>query len=74
MPRLDKTGPYGQGPLTGRGFGPCCGGYGKGMGPGFWGRRYVSRVEEKDILKEDIEDLEAELKAAKERLAEVESK
>ena len=23
MPRLDKTGPMGVGPMTGRGFGPC---------------------------------------------------
>ena len=25
MPRLDKTGPLGMGPGTGRGFGPCFG-------------------------------------------------
>ena len=30
MPNRDKTGPLGQGPLTGRGFGPCGGG--KGLG------------------------------------------
>ena len=33
MPRLDKTGPMGVGPMTGRGFGPC------GMGMGL-GRRF----------------------------------
>lgn len=33
MPNRDKTGPLGQGPATGRGFGPC--GEKKGMGRGF---------------------------------------
>ena len=42
MPALDKTGPQGQGPMTGRGLGPCgggkrmgfgrCRGYGRGLG------------------------------------------
>ena len=26
MPKFDQTGPYGQGPMTGRGFGDCQGG------------------------------------------------
>ncbi len=34
MPNRDKTGPMGQGPLTGRGFGPCGGGRGFGRGFG----------------------------------------
>jgi len=39
MPRLDKTGPAGKGPGTGRGLGPCVsekgGGYGSsGAGKG----------------------------------------
>ncbi|MBP8016449.1 DUF5320 domain-containing protein [Candidatus Gracilibacteria bacterium] len=41
MPYLDGTGPAGQGPKTGRGFGSCSGnqqvntlGYGRGMGMG----------------------------------------
>lgn len=33
MPNRDQTGPAGQGPLTGRGFGPCGGG--RGLGRGF---------------------------------------
>ncbi|HWS48984.1 MAG TPA: DUF5320 domain-containing protein [Candidatus Methanoperedens sp.] len=33
MPNRDKTGPLGQGPTTGRGFGPCSAG--KGLGRGF---------------------------------------
>lgn len=35
MPALDKTGPQGQGPGTGRGFGPCDTGAG-------WGKRICS--------------------------------
>lgn len=47
MPRGDRTGPNGMGPMTGRGLGYCNNfatpGYGKmnprGMGRGFFGRR-----------------------------------
>lgn len=39
MPNRDKTGPMGQGPLTGRGFGPC----GSGLGRGFGGGRGFGR-------------------------------
>ncbi len=40
----DGTGPWGQGPLSGRGFGPC--GFGRGFGYGIrfcggWGRGYT---------------------------------
>ncbi len=40
MPGQDRTGPMGQGPATGRGFGPCGAGFGfrRGCGRGFgWG-------------------------------------
>lgn len=41
MPRYDGSGPWGQGPMTGRGMGPCNphyrGGFGAGFGGG-WGR------------------------------------
>ncbi len=47
MPRRDKTGPMGAGPMTGRGFGSCAGndaedrGIGFGMGRGLGrGRRF----------------------------------
>ena len=45
MPGRDGTGPYGEGPLTGRGLGPCGrglafrGGLGRGFGRGFGFRR-----------------------------------
>lgn len=50
MPKFDKTGPAGQGPMTGRGMGSCEGGnqegqtpvrgngFGAGFGRGFGGR------------------------------------
>ena len=49
MSRGDRTGPTGQGPMTGRGRGYCAGndyagfesmdaGYGRGLGRGFFGR------------------------------------
>lgn len=42
MPRFDGTGPWGLGPLTGRGLGPCGAGmaWRRGWGRGFgWQRR-----------------------------------
>jgi len=41
MPRFDKTGSQGQGPMTGRGLGLCGDGSGMGMGMGMGrGRRF----------------------------------
>ena len=34
MPGQNGTGPYGQGPMTGRGLGPCGAGAGRGRGFG----------------------------------------
>ncbi len=34
MPGFDRTGPLGQGPMTGRGMGPCGSGYARGFGRG----------------------------------------
>jgi len=73
MPRFDGTGPTGQGTRTGRGLGPCGRGmgYGCGYSGGYGGRRFFSKVEEKDMLKDEVQTLEEELKAAKELLAEL---
>lgn len=68
MPRFDQTGPMGYGPRSGRGMGPC----GEGMGRGFGYRRFYTKKEELEMLKEEAEDLENELKAIKERLTEIE--
>ncbi len=59
----------GRGPLTGRGMGPCC--YGGGFGMGY-GRRFVSRREEKEILEEEASYLKEELQAIKERISDLE--
>jgi hypothetical protein len=66
MPRFDGTGPFGAGMGTGRRMGSCYG------GRGMYGRRFFSRDEEKEMLKDEISDLENEIKAVKERLSEIE--
>lgn len=63
MPQFDQTGPMGQGPRTGRGFGPC------GMGLG-WRRRFVTKKDQKQALSDYKKALEEELKAVDEELAE----
>jgi len=76
MPRQDKTGPSGMGPMTGRGMGPCGGGVGRGRGYGAGlGRRgqYPVTGEEKktvleresQYLKDDLKDVEKELESLK---------
>jgi len=64
MPRFDNTGPWGLGPRTGRGLGPCGRGYGY--------RRFASPRNEKAALDEDIAILEEELKTLKEEKAALE--
>jgi hypothetical protein len=71
MPNKDKTGPLGQGPTTGRGFGPCGKGKGRGFGFGLgrgFGRglcRFQSLSDYRKALEEELEDVkkqEEELK------------
>ena len=77
MPKLDGTGPMGQGPRTGRGMGNCPGGagfgwgrgYGCGCGGGFFGRMFYTNKERDEMLKDREAMLESELKAVKEELA-----
>lgn len=66
MPRFDRTGPLGRGPLTGRGRGFC-------MDRGFGGFRRFSREDETKMLKEYAEDLKEELKDVEEYIKELES-
>ena len=72
MPRFDRTGPRGFGPMTGRGMG-CCGqgmgrGYGRGYGFGAgYGRGYgystpITKKEEKEMLEEEIKALQKRIK------------
>ncbi len=69
MPAFDGTGPQGQGPRTGRGFGPCGFGLGwrnrfgsgRGMGRYFTWRWPENKEEEKEALNEYKKALEEEL-------------
>jgi len=72
MPRFNGTGPQGFGPMTGRGMGPCGGGYGPGRGfgggRGFgagYGRGFRQRPWTKD---DEIASLEDEEKALQEEI------
>jgi hypothetical protein len=74
MPGFDKTGPQGQGPMTGRGFGPCgrgggrgfgrCHGYGRGLGR-YFGWNSPQTKEEK------VEDIQAYKKALQEEMEDI---
>ena len=74
MPRYDKTGPMGQGALTGRGLGSCRGGRGVGRGVcrwfGFAGRK-LTKTEEATETQEYIKDLKTELKESEDYLKEL---
>jgi hypothetical protein len=76
MPKLDGTGPTGQGSKTGRGMGNCDGGRGLGWGRGYgcgcgggFGRMFYTKEEREELLKDRETMLENELKAVKEELA-----
>jgi hypothetical protein len=77
MPWGDGTGPLGQGPLTGRGLGPCgCGmrrGFGRGYGRGFGFRRQVTltKEEEKKILEAELKEIDLEKQEIEKRLKEM---
>jgi len=73
MPQGDQTGPAGQGPMTGRGLGPCGAGMRRGFGRGFgrgmgfgWRARnmQVMPIQQPAVLTEAEEKklLESELK------------
>jgi len=83
MPRFNGTGPCGQGPMTGRGMGPCNpqgqGGAGRGTGRGagrggFFGGMFrrngfaTPPVQDKASLENEVEYLKEDLKAAQDRL------
>lgn len=80
MPRFDGTGPWGLGPGTGWGLGPCGAGmaWRRGWGRG-WGRRgfwnfQLSRKEEKELLEAELKNLEEEIKEIKNRLDQLKEK
>ena len=67
MPGQDRTGPLGQGPLTGRGFGPC----GRGFRRGFGRALQLSNSEEKKVLESELKEIEADKKDIEKRLKEL---
>jgi len=72
MPQLDKTGPMGEGPGTGRGMGPCGAGMRRG---GCCGRRrFISPKNELSALEEEEKALEKELETIREEKAALQSK
>jgi hypothetical protein len=80
MPARDKTGPNGQGALTGRGLGPCGSGTARGFGRGCGRRaffqgsnftRTVTKDEEKQILEQELEEIETQKEEIKKRLKEL---
>ncbi len=79
MPTQDRTGPMGQGSLTGRGFGPCGRGMRRGFGRGFGrgcGFRFIEPIvlnenEEKQILEAELKEIELEKQEIEKRLKEI---
>lgn len=78
MPKMDGTGPRGQGAGTGRGLGPCGAGRGLGMGMGRWGcgawgcgagRRFFSPQNELSALETEEQMLAEELRVVREELS-----
>lgn len=81
MPRFDKTGPWGWGPGSGWGMGPCGAGLAWRMGGerGLGWRKFgpyqpLGEKEEKEILKEELKDMEDEMSQIKERLSQLKDK
>ena len=79
MPGLDKTGPMGQGPLTGRGMGPCGSGRGMGTRMGFGRGRGCGRGlgryfgwNTPQTKEEKIEDVKAYRQALQEEMEDME--
>ncbi len=71
MSRGDGTGPMGQGPRTGRGLGPCRGGFrmGCGCGCGYGRGRFASPKNELTALEAEEKILEEGLAAVREEKA-----
>ena len=78
MPGQDKTGPLGQGAMTGRGLGPCGGGMRRGFGRRFGRGRCpakfavgFSKEEEKKILEAELKQMETDKQDIEKRLKEI---
>ena len=80
MPRQDGTGPCGEGPMTGRGLGPCGRGLARGLGRGlrrgfgFCRPKFAAgftEKEEKKILEAELNEIELEKQEIQKRLKEL---
>ena len=76
MPGMDGTGPMGQGPLTGRGLGPCGCGMRRGFGRGLGRFRYaeplvLTQEEQKKILETQLKEIELEKQNIEKKLKEL---
>ncbi|MFH1585443.1 MAG: DUF5320 domain-containing protein [archaeon] len=74
MPNQDKTGPLGQGSMTGRGLGPCGGRFGFrcwGRGFGFRQTPQLTKDQEKKILEAELSEIDAERNEIEKRLKEL---
>lgn len=72
MPMLDRTGPMGRGPMTGRGMGRCVY-YGFGQGRNLKYRQLQGIDDDSKELNYLKDQLEAELLDIKQRIAKIES-
>jgi len=81
MPAFDKTGPQGQGPMTGRsmghcgkgqgmGFGRCCG-RGRGLGRYFGWNTPQTKEEQKKDLSEYKKALQEELEDVEKKISDI---
>ncbi len=75
MPGGDGTGPEGRGPMTGRGYESCGGGFHHGHRCGFLHHHFYrmprTKAEEREAREGEIGIIEEELKAMREHLAEL---
>ncbi len=83
MPAFDQTGPRGQGPLTGRGMGPCGQGYrmgrfgrgmsgfGRGLGRYFGWNAPQTKEEKLEALKDYKQALKEELEDVEKEEADI---
>lgn len=77
MPKLDKTGPIGNGPMTGHGQGKCSGGgkrmfwCGRGLGMGKFAQSqkntHQTLEDEEKMLLEELKRVRAEKEAFKDK-------
>jgi predicted Fe-S protein YdhL (DUF1289 family) len=79
MPGRDGTGPFGEGPLTGRGMGPCGRGLAFRRGCRRWSNDrmrpvILSKDEQKSVLNSELKEIEEEIKELEREKEQIEKK